>query len=100
VPQHSGRAGRGRNYAGKQLQGGRFAGSVRPQKGHEIALLDGQIDPLDRLDRAILPVKESGDSRHQTLFFLINAIGFRQALNFDRCHDAVIIDPVRSGGKP
>ena len=35
----------------------------------------------------------------KALPFLVNAVGFRQALNFNRCHDAVIIDPIPSGGK-
>ena len=99
VAQHAGRAGGGRNHAGEQFQGGRFAGPVRSQKGDELALLDRQIDPPHGLDRAIFPVKQPGDRGRQAFLLLINAVGLRQALNFDRCHDAVIIDPIRSGGK-
>ena len=50
VAHHRRRAAGGGEHAGEQFQRGRLARPVGPQKGDELARLDGQIDAADRLD--------------------------------------------------
>jgi len=47
-------AGRGTDEAARDLDERRLAGAVRPEQAHELALVDLEVDALQRLDRAVL----------------------------------------------
>ena len=59
-----------------------------PKKGDELALLDRQVDAAHRVDFAILSVEQSADRSQQPFLLLIDAIGLRQAFDFDDGHVA------------
>ena len=63
-------AGRGTDEAAGDLDERRFAGAVRPEQADELALVDVEVDALQRLDRAV-PLRKtphgkgrSGGERH------------------------------------
>ena len=87
---HPGRAAGGRDHAGEQLQRGGLAGPVGAQEGHELALLDPQIDAADRLDRAILAAEQPADGGGKPFLLLVNAVGLRQSFDFDDGHDPIL----------
>jgi len=47
-------ARRGPDQAGNGLEGGALAGAVGPQQRHDLALLDGEADPLESVDLAVI----------------------------------------------
>ena len=96
---HAGRAGRGRDHAGEQLERGRLAGAVGPKKGDELPLLDRQIDAANRVDVLVLPAKQPANRGQQPFLLLVNAIGLRESADFDDCH-VEIIGPVAGLRKP
>ena len=70
-------------HAGEELQRGGLAGPVGAEEGHELALLDRQVDAADRLDHAVLAAEQPADRGRKPLFLLIDAVGLRQPLDLD-----------------
>ena len=99
VAHHRRRAAGGREHAGEQFQRGRLARPVGPQKGDELARLDGQIDAADGLDGLEIAMKKSANRGPQSLLFLEDAVRFRQFGDFDDGHGDYQIFTRFSGGK-
>ena len=58
VAEHLDVAARLRDERGDDPDDGRLAGAVRPEQGEEIALVDLQIDALERLDAVFIYLGE------------------------------------------
>ena len=70
----------GVDHAGEQLERGGLARPVGPEKGHELALLDLQIDAADGLDQAILPPEQPAHGRREPFPLLVHAVRLRQSV--------------------
>ena len=86
VADHRSRATGGGEHAGEQFQRGRLARPVGPEKGDEFARFDRQIDAADGLDGLDIAMKKPANGSPESLFFLKNAVRFRQLGDFDDWH--------------
>ena len=90
VAHHRRRAAGGGEHAGEQLERGRLARPVGPQKGDEFARLDRQINARDGLDGPEIAMKQPANRRPESLFLLKNAVRLRQLGDFDNRHGKIL----------
>ncbi len=79
-------AGIGRQDAGKDLDGRRLAGAVRPDEAQQFAGLQRETDALQRLDGAVSAMEQSLDRTQGSGLALGDPIGLAQVFDPDLGH--------------
>ena len=81
--QHVGLPAGGVKQAGEHLQGGRFAGAVRPEEADDLPLLDREAHLLDSLHIFIFALEKTAHGRAKAALALGHLVGLAQFLDGD-----------------